>query len=152
MHRTIDQNQYSQFLEKMPICCVDIIVHYKGKVLLLCRNNHPAKGEWYPPGGRVHKHELLEDAAIRKTFEETGLKVKVKSKVGVYETIFKEGPFPELKSGVHTINIVFIAEPIEDNFAIRLDHSNSDYRWVDSIDQNFSDYIKRILKDSSLFR
>ena len=148
----IPQNKYCEILEAVPICCVDVLICHGGKVLLLRRKNKPAKEEWWPPGGRVHKHELLESAAVRKSYEETGLRVDIKSKIGVYETMFNDGPFSDLKGGVHTINICFLAEPISDNPEVVLDSTHSDYKWVDKIPKEFPVYIRQLLKDSGIFK
>jgi len=33
----------------MPICCMDLVVHHKGKVLLVKRGTDPEKGKWWAP-------------------------------------------------------------------------------------------------------
>ena len=43
------------------------------QVLLVKRNEYPEKGKWAIPGGFVHINESLEDGAIRKLREETGI-------------------------------------------------------------------------------
>jgi len=46
-----------------------------GRVLLTRRSINPGRGLWTFPGGFVDFGESVEDAAVRETFEETGLKV-----------------------------------------------------------------------------
>lgn len=43
------------------------------QVLLIKRDDHPYKGKWAIPGGFVSNDESLEDGAIRKLKEETGI-------------------------------------------------------------------------------
>lgn len=39
--------------------------------------NHRKLGKWLPPGGKLDKNELPDDAALRETFEETGVNIKL---------------------------------------------------------------------------
>lgn len=48
---------------------------------------------WVLPGGGIDKDELPEDAVIREVFEETGLQVSIKRKVGEYTPINKLSAF-----------------------------------------------------------
>ncbi len=55
-----------------------------GRVLLTRRAIHPAHGKWTFPGGYVEWGEPVQSAAIRETYEETGLTVDLGDLVGVY--------------------------------------------------------------------
>jgi mutator protein MutT len=55
-----------------------------GRILLTRRAIHPAHGKWTFPGGYVDWGEPVETAAIRETYEETGLTVELGGLVGVY--------------------------------------------------------------------
>ena len=44
------------------------------KILLV---KHKKYGRWVQPGGHIEHNEFPEEAAIRETFEETGLKIKL---------------------------------------------------------------------------
>lgn len=58
-----------------------VVKNAEGKILLVLRANEPEAGCWTVPGGRVEPGETLEDAAVRETLEETGLRVAVDRKV-----------------------------------------------------------------------
>ena len=55
-----------------------------GRVLLTRRSINPGRGLWTFPGGFVDFGESVEDAAVRETFEETGLKVDLTGLHNVY--------------------------------------------------------------------
>ncbi len=84
-----------------PVTVAGTIPVYKGKILLLKRGIQPQKGKWTFPAGFVELGESAEDAAVRETWEETGIKVKIGPMVGAYS--YRD-------SGVTTI--VYVAAPI----------------------------------------
>jgi len=139
---SIPQKLYKKIQELIPIACVDIIIKKGEKFLLVKRKNKPAKGQWFFVGGRIMKGELLEEAALRKVKEETGLDIILKKIIGVDQTIFKKGPFD---NGVHTINIVFLAE-VKGKDEVNLDSQSVDYKWFRQIDNNWHPYIRKFLK------
>jgi len=55
-----------------------------GAVLLTRRSINPGRGLWTYPGGFVDFGEAVTDAAVRETFEETGLKVDLTGLLNVY--------------------------------------------------------------------
>ena len=55
-----------------------------GRVVLLRRGIEPGKGWWAQPGGFLEVDETVTEAAIRETFEETGLVVKPGEMIGLY--------------------------------------------------------------------
>ena len=52
-----------------------------GAVLLIRRTDN---GNWALPGGAVEMNESVAGAAVRETFEETGMQVEVTGLLGVY--------------------------------------------------------------------
>ncbi|MGO0307328.1 GDP-mannose mannosyl hydrolase [Endozoicomonas acroporae] len=56
-----------------PLVPIDLIIRNKqGHVLLGLRNNRPAQGYWFVPGGRIQKDERLDDAFSRLVSVELG--------------------------------------------------------------------------------
>ena len=56
----------------------------EGRILLTRRTIQPSRGKWTFPGGFVDWGEAVEAAAVRETWEETGLKVDLGGLLGVY--------------------------------------------------------------------
>jgi 8-oxo-dGTP diphosphatase len=57
------------------------IIENNGKILLKLATRGVGKGKWNFPGGKADNGETPEQAAIRETFEETGLKIDKLEKV-----------------------------------------------------------------------
>ena len=136
VYNKISSGEYKKILELTPVCCIEVMIYHKGKVLLVLRKSEPLKNEWWFPGGRIYKNETLQQAAVRKAYEEAGIKVKIIKKIGAYETIYKFGPFDKLKSGVHTVNVCILAKPIGKNINVKIDKTSSKYRWIAKIEKD----------------
>lgn len=53
--------------------------------ILLVRENVPSRKGWGIPGGQTNRNELIEEASIRETFEETGVKSEFIELIGIRE-------------------------------------------------------------------
>jgi len=149
--KKIPDELYYKILENVPICCVDLVIVQNSKILLIKRATEPEKNLWGFVGGRVLKKESLLKAAKRKAIEEIGVEVDVGEMIGIYETIFDKGPYPSLKTGVHTINITFFAKlknPIE---RIKTDKFILEYKWFNELNDGVSEYVKKVLKEAKIF-
>lgn len=65
--------QYDASKFERPSVTVDIILTYKGRLLMIKRGGHPALGKYALPGGFVEMTETVEHAAVRELTEETGI-------------------------------------------------------------------------------
>lgn len=83
---------------------VDAIIPYQGKIVLIKRLNEPYKGFYALPGGIVEYGERVEDAVLREVEEETGLRGKIHSLVGVYSD-------PDRDPRGHFVSVCFIVIP-----------------------------------------
>ena len=87
--------------QRNPVPTVDIIIRYRGGILLVRRKNPPPG--WAIPGGFVDYGETLEAAAAREAKEETGLDVRLVRQFHSYSE-------PSRDPRQHTISTVFVAE------------------------------------------
>lgn len=58
-----------------------------GEILLIRRGIEPGRGRWAQPGGFLEVDETVTEAAIRETFEETGLVVEPGEIIGLYSRL-----------------------------------------------------------------
>ncbi|HMM41641.1 MAG TPA: NTP transferase domain-containing protein [Thermomicrobiales bacterium] len=61
-----------------------VVVEVDGKVLLHRRAIDPARGKWTLPGGYVDRGEDVEDAARREVLEETGVRARELTPLGIF--------------------------------------------------------------------
>jgi len=63
---------------------LSIVLDSNDNIVLVRRNDVPV---WVLPGGGISPGESPEEAAIRETFEESGLNVSIKEQVAIYSPI-----------------------------------------------------------------
>ena len=69
---------------------VGAVLIHEGRVLLIRRGKEPLRGRWVVPGGTVELGETLEQALVREIEEETGLLVRPREVVAVFDRILGE--------------------------------------------------------------
>ncbi len=122
----IPEDIYHVVKQTMPIPCVDLVVLDRiGRVLLVKRANHPASGQWWFPGGRVHFLETRQAAALRKLREECNLNARAVTELGSLDVIFA-GTRAEPPS--HAIATLFLAQ-VEDATSLKLDRQSNAAEW-----------------------
>ncbi|MEM4267747.1 MAG: NUDIX hydrolase [Candidatus Woesearchaeota archaeon] len=85
------------------VVTVDIIIRYKGGIVIVKRKNPPFG--WALPGGVVEVDETLEHAAVREAKEETGLDIRLEKQLYTYSD-------PSRDERWHAITTVFIADVV----------------------------------------
>lgn len=152
LYKNIPDHEYMLMLEKLPICCVDVVVMQKNKFLMVHRKEG---GIWWVPGGRVRKNESFWDTASRKVQQEVGLKVTVDKKLGSYEWIPSvdgkiEGRlYSQLMSGMHAITTGFLCTVVG-NPIVSLDYTSIGYEWLENIKKNWHPLLKNVLTDAGV--
>lgn len=56
-------------------CASAFVVNPDNKKILLC--HHRGFNRWVQPGGHIEHNELPEETALRETYEETGVRIKL---------------------------------------------------------------------------
>jgi len=73
-----------------PCVGVGAVLIHEGRVLLIRRGKAPLRGRWVVPGGTVELGETLEEALVREVEEETGLTVRPREVVAVFDRIERQ--------------------------------------------------------------
>lgn len=100
----VPDDEWATIVRNVPLVSVDLVVRTGGGVVLAKRQNEPAKGEWFVPGGVVRKREGLEEAVHRVAREELGVSVRIDRRLGVYEHFYETADV-ESESGKHYVPI-----------------------------------------------
>lgn len=94
----LDEGKFRTVVAATPLVSIDLVVQREdGKILLGLRNNRPAQGCWFVPGGRVRKSETLDAAFARLTQTELGVALARHEcrLLGVYEHFYEDSVFGE---------------------------------------------------------
>ena len=133
----IPKNLYNQIVQQMPITSVEAIIKKDNTLLFLKRNNPPAKGEWWFPGGRIRKGETLKEALIREIKEETGLTIDIIRFVGVYTRLFADR---------HDITLAFLCKCHTDKVILNVEHST--YKFLKNPPEHIHPFLLQTIQDS----
>ena len=101
-------------LKCIPLVSVEALIVIVDALLFLRRNNEPAKGEWWFPGGRIIKGESPMKTLHRKIKEETGLEMSSHKFINVYSRAFPER---------HDITIACLCRCKEGRIKLNTEHS-----------------------------
>lgn len=128
----LEKSVFTTVIDSTPLVSIDLLIeNTDGKVMLGYRNNKPAKGYWFVPGGRILKGESMDDAFRRLTLAELG---KVFSRrdaefLGPFEHFYDDYVFGE---GVSTHYVVLGYKLICDIDLLALPSAqHNEYKWFD---------------------
>lgn len=100
-----------------------IVFNSRNQVLLIKRDQPPARGFWSVPGGKQEAGESMVEACQREIIEETGLITEVKQIVAVVERRVEN---------FHYVIIDFLAQLKGQQMALPVAQSDAcEARWVD---------------------
>lgn len=143
----IPDGTWHDIVRHVPIVSVDLIVRHEDGVVLGKRTNRPGRGEWFVPGGRVHKDETL-DAAIHRTAEtELGVDVRIEDRLGVYEHFWDESEFDDVATKHYLANGVVVRP---DTGTFDPDDQHAEVRVFEPPFPDLHPYVEAYLRDAGL--
>lgn len=101
------KEHFDQAVEALPLISADLCFVCDAKMLLGKRNNKPAQGWWFTPGGRIRKGESWSNALQRIAQEEVGMSsfnVSQAILMGVWDHFYDDSAFSD-RISTHYVNI-----------------------------------------------
>ncbi|AOW80033.1 GDP-mannose mannosyl hydrolase [Halodesulfurarchaeum formicicum] len=145
----IPDEDWATIVSNVPIVSVDLIIRTDDGVVLGRRQNEPAKGEWFVPGGRVKKNETLRKAVHRVAREELGIEVEIIESLGVYEHIYNASDVKDA-GGKHYLANGFVVRSPQENFTLNDQHA--EIRIFDPMNvPDMHPYVYGFLKDAGFY-
>ncbi|MDO6764788.1 GDP-mannose mannosyl hydrolase [Agarivorans sp. 1_MG-2023] len=87
----LELDTFKTVIQSTPLVSIDFIVrNASGQILLGKRNNRPAKGYWFVPGGRILKDEAFSVAIARLLNQELGLEANSAQFKGIYQHFYDD--------------------------------------------------------------
>ena len=127
----ISQAEFTSACNVLPLVSIDFVVYAKtGRVLLGLRNNAPAQGFWFTPGGRIRKNEAHAEAMRRVAISELGdpLLVVNAQLMGVWDHFYEDSAFSEQVS-THYVNLPYFVR-VEKEFEPPFEAQHMNWSWV----------------------
>jgi len=87
----LELKTFKTVIQSTPLVSIDFIVrNANDQILLGKRNNRPAKGYWFVPGGRILKDEAFNVAFVRLSNQELGLEINSAQFKGIYQHFYDD--------------------------------------------------------------
>lgn len=126
--------QFMAVVEHAPLVSIDLLVYNpQGQVLLGWRNNRPASGHWFVPGGRVLKNEPLDTAFQRLCLAELGVALQRSQAQwqGVYEHFYADNAGDMPGFGTHYVVLAYRLQLDEAQLAaLPVGEQHARYCWL----------------------
>jgi colanic acid biosynthesis protein WcaH len=114
-----------------PLIAIDFVIRNpRDEVLLGLRNNEPAKGTYFVPGGMVLKSERLADAFMRILKRETNFAARMQDArlLGAYEHFYDNNRFDDPAFGTHYVTLGYELK-LRDISALQADTQHEELGW-----------------------
>lgn len=138
----LDKQTFTQVIDSTPLISIDLVVENShGQILLGLRNNRPAQGYWFVPGGRIRKNESLDSAFERLCNEELGLGITRSQAqcLGPFEHFYDDCVFgDEVSTHYVVIGYRVVADILLDTLP---EMQHNQYRWFNKADMLGDDTV-----------
>ena len=137
--------QLRKYIGHRPILMVGaaiLVVDDQSRLLLMKRSD---SGCWGPPGGAVEPGEVVEDAALRETLEETNLVIEDMTLFGVFSGMELYYKYPN-GDEVYNVTIVYLSRKWSG--AVQINDEHVEWKWFDGneIPKDISPPIKPVIE------
>ena len=129
----LDRQELVELVRLGPLISIDLIPRGPdGRILTGLRNNEPARGSWFVPGGRINKGESLDRAFRRICRSELGLQIEREDSVfmGVFEHFYSSNFAQTPDMGTHYVVLAHLID-LQDEHQISPDDQHLEWRWFD---------------------
>lgn len=132
----LDTQTFKNIVTVTPLVSIDLIVK-KGdhEILLGLRNNRPAQGFWFVPGGRILKNEAIQTALSRIVAKELGLATHISSGElkpvfhGAYEHMYQDCFAGDIGISTHYVVLAYRID-VPSDFALPImDEQHAEFKW-----------------------
>ena len=125
----LPEQEYQKIIKSMPIFCIDFLISYRDKYLLIKRKEEPLKNIFWVIGGRILFRETIEDAAKRIQQREIGKHFSNFKEIGFSNYFFHDNPDSR---ATHTPTLLFQIS-VQKIFYPKIDKQHSDFIWSKEI-------------------
>lgn len=141
----IPASDWRTIVQHAPIVSVDILVRVNDRILFGKRQNEPAAGYWFVPGGRVNKGETREEAVHRVGVEELGTDVEIVESLGAYEHLYDVADV-EGVGGKHYLANGYVVDPESTSF--ETDDQHAELAVFDEPPEPLHKYVQQYISDA----
>jgi colanic acid biosynthesis protein WcaH len=139
----LPEDDWKTIAANVPIVSVDLLVRQDGGLVLGKRENEPAKGEWFVPGGMVWKGERLPEAVQRVAEKELGTGVDVERRIGTFEHHYETSEFDDIE-GKQYLATGFVVVPTAEE--LRPDEQHGELRVFEPPFPSLHPYVEQYLE------
>lgn len=129
----LEPDVFKLVVQHTPLISLDLVVKDStGRVLLGLRNNRPAHGCYFVPGGRIAKNETLTAAFKRLCKVELGLDYELAQAqyLGLYEHFYPDSALDEAISTHYVVNAFSIQLDVEGEALSLPTDQHNQYLWL----------------------
>ena len=125
----LPEKEYQKIIKSMPIFCIDFLISFQNKYLLIKRKEEPLKNLYWVIGGRLMFKEKITHAAKRIQEREIGTYFSNFREIGFSNYFF---PDKQNSRATHTPTLLFHIA-VKTMFSPILDEQNNNFIWSEHI-------------------
>lgn len=132
----IPDEVYGLSIQYRPLVSIDLVIRDPERKLLLgFRQNRPAQGTWFVPGGVVRKDETLAHAFSRIAQTELGASFELHQSglLGVFEHFYPDNALNEAGYGTHYVVLAYQVD-VSSDFSPVPDDQHSHLKWLSNVE------------------